>query len=73
MDLSVQYCPHRRNLEEKVWFLVSRLSVITSQLFSLVGKDHVAFAATKLDCVRTREEITESSRLLGAHRFQHGC
>lgn len=73
MDLTSQYCPDRRNLEERVWVLVSRLSASTGQLLNLIGKNHQVFLSAKADCGQTRDEIIELRRQLDGHRFAHGC
>jgi hypothetical protein len=73
MDFSTQYCSTRRDLEERGWFLTSRLSSLTSQLLQLIGHDHPAFLLKKTECCDTREEITDSHDRLHAHRVAHGC
>lgn len=73
MDLTFQYCPDRRILEEKVWVLASRLSTLTGRLLALTGKDHQVFLLAKDDCSHTHAEIFELRRELTAHRFAHGC
>ena len=73
MDLSATYCPMRRDLEERGWWLTSRLSSLTGRLLDLVGQDHAAFVSMKDECRETRAAITESHRGLAAHRRDHGC
>lgn len=73
MDLTCQYCPDRRNLEERVWVLVSRLSALTGRLLDLVGKNHQVFLSAQADCGHTRDEIIELRRQLQGHRSVHHC
>lgn len=73
MDLTSQYCPDRRNLEEKVWVLASRLSTLTGRLLSLTGKNHQIFLSAKADCSDTHAEIVGLRQDLKAHRLAHGC
>jgi hypothetical protein len=73
MDLTVQYCPDRRNLEEKVWVLVSRLSALTGRLLGLVGKDHQTFALTQTACTEARADIVVFRQQLDIHRAAHRC
>ena len=72
MDLASQYCPTRREIEERSWVLVTRLSCLSSRLLDLIG-DHLAFDATKGECADLRTEITELGRRLHAHRSAHNC
>lgn len=73
MDFTSQYCPDRRNLEENLWVLSTRLFGLSGRLLKLVGKDHTAFTSTKDECQETRAEIVELKSQLTAHRLAHGC
>ena len=73
MDLTSEYCPQRKHLEECSWKLISTLSTLTDRLVMLVGKDHTEFMATKVRCVDVKLEILHSRCQLLAHRFAHGC
>jgi hypothetical protein len=73
MDLAIRYCPDRRNLEEKVWVLVSRLSALTGRLLGLIGKDHQTFTLTQTACSDARADIVDFRRQLDIHRSVHGC
>lgn len=73
MDLGAQYCPARRNLEERGWVLVSQLSDLSSRLIGLAGSDHRAFMAAKASCDEKRVQLTESHHELQTHRAKHGC
>jgi hypothetical protein len=73
MDLNAQYCPDRRNLEEKVWIRVSRLSSLTGRLLGLIGKDHQTFTLTHTACSDARADIVDFRQQLHIHRLAHGC
>lgn len=73
MDLTVQYCPDRRNLEEMCWIRVSRLSSLTGRLLGLVGKDRQAFGLAQTACGEAKADIVESREQLDTHRSAHGC
>jgi len=73
MDLTTQYCRHRRSLEEKVWVRVSRLSALTGRLLGLIGKDHQAFTQTRTACCTAKADIVDFRRRLDTHRLAHGC
>lgn len=73
MDFTAAYCPTRRDLEERGWFLTSRLSALTGHLLQLVGRDHREFLEVREACHAAREAITESHRGLKEHRRHHGC
>lgn len=72
-DPLTQYCPVRRNLEQRNYNLVSRLSALTDRLMRLIGSDHTAFAAAKLECRCVRDEVSEVRREVAEHRLAHGC
>jgi hypothetical protein len=73
MDLTAHYCPLRRDLEENSWSLTNRLSLQTSRLLKLIGRDHGAFVEMKDLCDETRTLVAESHRELRHHRSGHGC
>ena len=73
MDLTSQYCPDRRNLEEKAWALASRLFLLNERLLTLIGMDHRAFLSAKAECVETTAEIAQLRNRLAKHRLLHGC
>lgn len=73
MDFTGAYCPTRRDLEERGWFLTSRLSTLTGHLLQLVGHDHAEFLGVRDECDLTRAAIAESNRGLKEHRRSHGC
>ncbi len=72
-DPLTQYCPTRRDLEERSLNLVGRLTVVTEHLLRLIGRDHGAFLANKAECRDLRTVIVESRRQLQEHRLAHGC
>ena len=72
MDLTSQYCQLRRDIEERSWVLVSRLSMLTECLNRLIGQ-HAAFRDMKLQCAEVRQEIAASNLLLKKHRAAHRC
>ena len=72
-DPLVQYCPTRRNLEERTNNLVSRLAMITGRLLLLIGNNHHLFTETKAECTTLRAEIAEARRNLDDHRVLHQC
>jgi len=73
MNLTAGYCPTRRDLEERGWNLVSRLSSVSGGLLRYAGVDPKAFNATTAECSDIRVQITATRRLLSKHREQHGC
>ena len=73
MANAVTYCTTRRELEERGWFLTSRLSSLTARLMRLIGRDPQAFVDVRNECRDTRQEITVSHRELRDHRRAHGC
>jgi len=72
MDVNSQYCPARRDIEERSWVLVSKLAKLSSQLLNLLG-NHQAFAETKDECAHVRTEFTELAQRLQSHRLLHRC
>ena len=73
VNLTGTYCPTRRDLEERGWFLTSRLSATTARLMALIGGDHEAFLHVKQECRDTRGELADSHLRLREHRLEHGC
>jgi hypothetical protein len=73
MDLTTQYCPDRRNLEENVWVRVSDLSTLTGRLLKLIGKDHRDFLLTQIACGDAKADIVDFRRQLDTHRLAHRC
>ena len=73
MDYSATYCPTRRDLEERGWWLTSRLAALTTRLMQLIGEDHGTFLEIRQECRETRAEIAESHLDLSEHRRGHGC
>ena len=73
MDLTAQYCPTRRDLEELSWSLTSRLAGLTGRLLRLVGDNHDAFLVVKGECAETRAALVASHQTLSSHRSDHGC
>jgi len=73
MDYSATYCPTRRDLEERGWWLTDRLAALTTRLMQLMGEDHRMFQEVQQECRETRVEITDSHRHLREHRRGHGC
>ena len=73
MDYSATYCPTRRDLEERGWWLSDRLAALTTRLMQLMGDDHRMFQEVRRECRETRAAIDESRRGLRAHRLGHGC
>ena len=73
MDYSATYCPTRRDLEERGWWLTDRLAALTTRLMQLIGEDHRMFQEVRQECRETRVEITDSHRNLREHRRGHGC
>jgi len=72
-DPLTQYCPIRRDLEQRGFDLVSQLAVLTEKLLRLVGHRHVAFVAMKSESANTRADIMHPQRKLAQHRLAHGC
>ncbi|MGZ4788125.1 MAG: hypothetical protein ACXVZX_06370 [Terriglobales bacterium] len=68
-----QYCHVRRTLEERGYYLTSRLSLLSTQLMKLIGNDRGAFTDTKMQCADVRDEIVDVRRELQEHRTEHGC
>ena len=60
MGLTTAYCPTRKDLEERVWAFVTRLSMLTSRLMALAAKDHQAFIAVNADCHEAQFDIIKS-------------
>lgn len=73
MDFTAAYCPVRRQLEERGWTLVSKLSEAASRLFGLVGNHSGAFNETKRECEGLRADIVDANQNLREHRSEHGC
>lgn len=73
MDFTAMYCPVRRDLEEKGWFLTSRLAALTDHLIRLSRCDHGAFLAAKGECQQARRDISSAHVELKEHRRMHGC
>lgn len=73
MDFSVTYCPMRRDLEERGWWLTGRLAALTTRLMQLIGADHQMFLEVRQECRETKVEITDSHQSLREHRRGHGC
>ena len=73
MNLTSEYCPERKHLEQFSWHLVSMLTALTDRLMALVGKDHAEFLITKDKCARVKLDLIESHDRLRAHRSAHGC
>jgi len=73
MDFTAQYCPTRKDLEERSWGLVSRLASLSGQLLKLTGAGHQEFMAVKFQCVEVRGEISKAKGQLLDHRSAHGC
>jgi hypothetical protein len=73
MDKTAQYCPVRRDLEERAWTLTAKLSTVASKLIALVDVDHRSFNATQTEWADVRSDLAESHRMLQTHRSGHGC
>lgn len=73
MDPVAAYCTTRRDLEERGWFLTSRLSELTTKLMRMIGRDRQAFLDLREECRMTRRRITASHHDLREHRREHGC
>jgi hypothetical protein len=73
MDLAATYCATRRDLEERGWFLTTRLADLTSRLMRLIGQDPQSFLDMRGECRATRREILSSHEDLREHRRKHGC
>lgn len=73
MDFTAEYCPVRKRLEERSWFLTSRLAALTARLLSLTGHGHEDFLTVLDYCQTARLEVTESHSSLQEHRQYHGC
>ena len=72
-DPATQFCPMRRNLEERNYNLVDRLSVLTDRLLQLIGHNHGQFLAIKTECAQVRMVMVYVQRELAEHRYEHGC
>lgn len=73
MDFTTAYCATRRDLEERGWFLTTRLAGLTDRLLRLIGQDHQKFLDMRSECRSTRAAITASHDDLREHRRTHGC
>lgn len=73
MDFSATYCPTRRDLEERGWWLTNRLAALTTRLMQLIGEDHGTFLEVRRECRETQAAISGSHRDLREHRQGHGC
>jgi hypothetical protein len=73
MDLATTYCPNRRDIEEHICVLTSRLVSLSEKLLKAIGKGHLAFLALQDECRTTRHAIAESNQSLRDHRRDHGC
>ena len=73
MDYTATYCSTRRDLEERGWWLTSRLANLTDRLMLLIGGDHRMFLEVRRECRETKAAITESHSDLREHRLEHGC
>lgn len=73
MDYTATYCSIRRDLEERGWWLTSRLANLTTRLMQMIGQDHLAFLDVRQECRTTKAAITASHDDLREHRRAHGC
>lgn len=73
MELTVEYCPTRRAIEERGWVLTTKFSTIAGRLVSSASIDHGLFNRTVAECGEIRSELAESHRQLRNHRSSHGC
>jgi hypothetical protein len=73
MDFAATYCPIRRDLQERTWFLTNRHSTITTRLLDFVGLDHDEFLERVEECRSVHLEIVLSRVKLQEHRLGHGC
>ena len=73
MDFTAKYCSTRRDLEERSWWLTTRLANLTGRLMQLVGHDHLAFVGVRQECQTAKAAITASRENLADHRRAHGC
>lgn len=73
MDFATTYCATRRDLEERGWFLTSRLAQLTARLMRVLGEDHQTFLDLQSECRGTRRQILASHQDLRTHRLDHGC
>lgn len=73
MDFATSYCATRRDLEERGWFLTSRLAQLTTRLMRIIGQNHQSFLDLRSECRATRREILSSHQDLRKHRLEHGC
>lgn len=73
MDLTTKYCATRRDLEERGWFLTTRLANLTARLMRAIGQNHEMFLNLRTECRATRRQIVTSHQDLRKHRLEHGC
>ena len=73
MDFTATYCSTRRHLEERSWWLTSRLANLTGRLMQIVGHDHRAFVDLRQQCQTAKAAIITSRENLEDHRRAHGC
>ena len=73
MVTNLSYCATRRNLEGRYWVLVSEFFSASTRLFEVVGKDRLAFAATRNQCDDLRKRTIDCKKDLLEHRTLHGC
>jgi hypothetical protein len=67
------YCRSRRDLEQLLWTLSSRLSAVTERLVSSIGRNHETFLIAQSDCAEIRAEISQLRQRMVEHRSLHGC
>jgi hypothetical protein len=72
--LFVEYCPARKELEEKAWFAVDRYSSAALDLLDLVGqKTRSKFLLAHCECFEAKVVVLEARFTLNSHRAEHGC
>jgi hypothetical protein len=60
-------------MEQLLWTLSSRLSVLTERLVSSIGRNHEELLIAQSDCAEIRAEISHLRQRIVEHRSLHGC
>jgi len=71
---SLQYCPVRKELEEKQWCAIERYSSAALRLIELVGRtSRRNFLTVHSECWEAKAIISHTRFSLDSHRSEHGC
>ena len=70
---AAKYCLIRSQLEEHAFSLTAKLLDVIDRLCGLIGVNHQEFLATRVACLKVRQELSESRHRIEEHRTAHGC